>query len=340
MVRLRPRFVDRVWELRALERLAERGSPVVVYIYGPEGCGKTRLLREFISRFDGVGVYVDALEERSPERAVVLSPTVKSAWELVRSLVEQAVGSVGRWVCTRLSTLVQRVATRIRLRGERVVIAVDDVTRALGVDETERYVKWLYELIGWIAGEYEPESILVIATTSEGYSLDRVVRHTYNTPNLLWNLDEDGFRELVDQLNPPRKSAREELWRLTGGNPRAAIEVAMLYGWDSRAWMLKLEEELRRIASLVRARGLVGEVLQLVEDPDALEEKPSPRLLEAYRLLVEHNLFMYTGISLLASWAGEGAPRRLEACPELGVGRYYSWQMPVYRSVLASLLKA
>ena len=34
-------FVDREKELRVLENLALRGSETVLYIYGPEGCGKT-----------------------------------------------------------------------------------------------------------------------------------------------------------------------------------------------------------------------------------------------------------------------------------------------------------
>ena len=49
------RFVDRVDELGALLGLAERGSGVPVYLYGPGGCGKTRLLREFARRLSGRG---------------------------------------------------------------------------------------------------------------------------------------------------------------------------------------------------------------------------------------------------------------------------------------------
>ncbi|RLE83654.1 MAG: hypothetical protein DRJ67_11815, partial [Thermoprotei archaeon] len=48
-----PRFVDRIEELEFLEELSIKGFYPVLYIYGPEGCGKTRLLREFYSRIGG-----------------------------------------------------------------------------------------------------------------------------------------------------------------------------------------------------------------------------------------------------------------------------------------------
>jgi len=49
------RFVDRVAELSVLQGFAGRGAGVSIYLYGPEGCGKSKtwLLRELVSRLEG-----------------------------------------------------------------------------------------------------------------------------------------------------------------------------------------------------------------------------------------------------------------------------------------------
>jgi len=57
------RFINRVEELEALRRFSSEFRPVPLYIYGAEGCGKTRLLKEFVERLhgyfgdEGVAVY-------------------------------------------------------------------------------------------------------------------------------------------------------------------------------------------------------------------------------------------------------------------------------------------
>ena len=67
-----PRFVDREAELARLHSYAEKGMHAPLLLYGPEGCGKTRLLLELVRRLRGreyLVVYVDALEEDSLEPA-------------------------------------------------------------------------------------------------------------------------------------------------------------------------------------------------------------------------------------------------------------------------------
>lgn len=77
----RIRFVDRKAEITALLSLAEQGSGVPIYLYGPEGCGKTRLLREFAEKLkkrrDYLVAYIDALEEHDPSQAVVGSEDLR-----------------------------------------------------------------------------------------------------------------------------------------------------------------------------------------------------------------------------------------------------------------------
>ncbi|RLE98041.1 MAG: hypothetical protein DRJ63_08280 [Thermoprotei archaeon] len=83
--------------------------------------------------------------------------------------------------------------------------------------------------------EAGPKSILILATTSEGESLSRVWRHTYAHVSLLRNLDRDGFAELAKQLNPLSARKIEEVWCLTGGSPRALMEVALKYKWNAES---------------------------------------------------------------------------------------------------------
>jgi len=51
-----------------LREFCSTSRALPLYIFGPEGRGKTRLLREFVKNFtryfsgDGVALYIDALE--------------------------------------------------------------------------------------------------------------------------------------------------------------------------------------------------------------------------------------------------------------------------------------
>ncbi|MEB3779217.1 MAG: ATP-binding protein [Desulfurococcales archaeon] len=331
------RFVDRRKELEALRALAERGSPSVFYLYGPEGCGKTRLMKEFIRVFDGAGLYIDSLEEDKLSEALLLSPKVRGALEAVSGLVKGYSGPLGAWLSTRIQSLLERISLKATLRGERVVIIVDDVSRALGVERLESYIKWLYELLGRLSEYFEASSVTVIATTSEGYSLERVLRHSYNIASLLWNLNRKGYEELAYQLNPPRGDVVEESWMLTGGNPRRLIEIARLFNWNIREWLKALESSLTGFASKVRYLGLAKEIMEIVDDPDIIYYEPSRRRYEAYRILLEDNLVMYTKTPTLASWSS-GHLESLKPDKDLGVGAYYSWQIPAYKAILGKLL--
>jgi hypothetical protein len=143
--------VDREVELAALTMLAERGSPSVLYLYGPEGCGKTRLLREFTERFEGVVVYVDALEERSPERALELSPPIRHAKRVLASVVDAAAGPpVGRLLASMVEALVERYDINItNPQDDYTVNYSEDDLRALpeghfGVDKIQTLYDKLY----------------------------------------------------------------------------------------------------------------------------------------------------------------------------------------------------
>jgi len=336
---IEPRFVDRFEELKALEELAKRGSPSIIYIYGPEGCGKTRLLKEFIKKFNGVGIYIDSLEEESIEKALIFTQKLNEVKSLLLELTQQATGPIGKWLTSRLLRILKKIVAKIKIEDEHLVIVIDDITRARGLNDLERYIKWLYELQWKIYKDYRPRTILTIATTSEGYSLSRIIRHTYNIPNLIWNLEKEAYEELIHQLKPPNREIVEKIWRLTGGNPRQAIEIAITHKWKIEEWLIKTKNKLGDIANILKAKNLIKETHQLIEDPDTLYKKPTIKLREAYEILLEHNLMMYVGISLLTSWTHKDKNKWItKPSRELGIGRYYAWQIPAYKQALKQLL--
>ncbi len=325
-----PRFINRVEELRALTSLAERGTYLPVLLYGPEGCGKTRLLRELLKLLDEdvVVVYIDALERERPERALI----VRGAG-IAADVVAELTSSLppGGALAVRIRGLVEKIASRLLLRGKRITILVDDVVGAIGLDRVEWYVKYLQSLIEDLRAEYGLESVAVVATTSEGASLERVSRHSYARPRLLWNLWRSAAITLAEELGAPSTVA-DEVYMVTGGNPRAIIDLALSYEWRIDAWLRDLQ--LTRVAFAVeelRTRGLEREAAELVENPDAPHDNPNTRILEAYRLLVKHNLMIYKATPLIH---GDILPSNRE----LGIGEHHAWQIPAYREAVKRVL--
>ena len=72
-----------------------------------------------------------------------------------------------------------------------MIIAIDDVVRAVGLEQIDRYVKWLYELLWRVREECSLRAVSFVVTTSESASLDTVSRHRHAEIKLLWNLGRD-----------------------------------------------------------------------------------------------------------------------------------------------------
>ncbi len=319
-----PPFVDRAEELRVLEGFAVAGFYPVLYLYGPEGCGKTRLLRELYSRLAGrrdfLVVYVDASEAGSVEDAV-FSTVPEALSEIIAGVAGVALGgSPGKVVAALLPRLLRRLRERL-IRGKHVVVIVDDVARPLGVERVELLAKKMLDALDDLRAK-GAESVFMVATTSEGLSRRHLARHNYVALAQIWNLGRDAHEQLLDALGAPR-DARRDAWLATGGNPRFTLMLSSL-GWSVERLESWVERSVR--ASLGDTLEAYREALAaIVEDVDALSEYPvlEEKLLEANLVTpVDRPCLGYTP----------------DPDPELGVGERYAWQAPVYKRVLARLL--
>ncbi len=207
----RIKFTDREEEVEALTRLVESGSPLVEFVYGPEGCGKSTLLRYVAwllsGRKDVTTIYVDALEHDTHRAILGVDLPRQELTELARAVA----GPLGAALALSLSRIVELTASKLKLTDKILALFVDDPIKALGVDKAEAYVKWLYELIYKIAGEYNVKKVLVLATTSEGMSRKRLARHTYLHITLLWNLPYHGFTSLLKTTPQPPTKPRKTM---------------------------------------------------------------------------------------------------------------------------------
>ncbi len=315
-------FIDRDEEVKHLVELARRGSLFPLFIYGPEGCGKTRLLEEVRDRLKDQGflvLYIDA-KEHDLDRVFRGSSIefVEIASGLM-NVLEVPLGKVFTRIVSRILTLYEQ---RYRFRGKRIVVMVDEVVEGVGLHSVERYAKILYDVANELVDRYGAESVCIIATTSEGMSRELLSRHSYVHLSYLWNLGKDAFEKLAKVLNAPRNLV-DKLYTYTSGNPRALIDIALL-GWDIDRWLEMLFRE--RILPLRHEEVLlkhIEDLKKVVEDPDnVIYVDPSLR-----RFLIEKNMIMYLGYPLTPSTK----PR---PCRELGIGEYFAWQLNAYRIIV------
>ncbi|MEM1610547.1 MAG: ATP-binding protein, partial [Sulfolobales archaeon] len=203
--------------------------------------------------------------------------------------------------------------------------------QAIGLDRASIYVKGLLGLIEYPPGSYE--RIVTVVATSEGISKREIGRHRWADILPIWNMSREGFKQLYDQI-PGEKPGFEEVWRITGGNPKM---LANLYkaGWD-------VEEIVEKI---IRMRGVDGFIasledvekallLKAIEDPDVLMSREGISLL---RRLVELNLLvdsLYSRKSTL--WVDEPPP---DKDPEIGIGKHVAWQTPLHREAIRKALE-
>ena len=341
----RVRFVDRVEELEALRGWCSVSRYCPLYIYGPEGCGKTRLVREFASRVsellggDALAIYIDALEATDIGKAISLSPSIgidlaKLALEALPSSLA-SFGSLGAALASSIPSIVKVVAEKLTksfLKGRNVVIVVDDVSRAIGLSKVEWYVKWLSELMERLAEEYELRVMNIVVTTSEGTSLDLVSRHRHAEVRLLWNMDKRSFEELFKELNPPQNVDFETVWKLLGGNPGKLMELATRFQWNLDEMIESYTYRITKVIENIKTPNSISKLLELAKDISKAEEEIDEEMKKLIDYLIDRNLLIYKKWLLLTHKPFTNQD------PELGIGEKYAWQVPLYRELVMKAL--
>jgi len=324
-------FVDREVALGQLREVAERGTRFPLVVYGPEGCGKTALLRQAVEVLREWGysvVYVNPLGEVA-ERLVAtddLKDVVKRTWR-------EVLGGVVNPAAPALVDLALAVVSRALKRGKkRIAILADDVFQAVGLDRVEQLVKSVLNFIEYPPADYD--SVVAVVASSEGVTRSRVGRHDWASLRLMWNMSREGFEELYRAMPGP-KPPFNEVWRWTGGNPRY---LGKLYesGWDP-AVVARDVAKGRGLWDFVKRLGAreVEWLRRAVEDPDALYDGEAPAAL--VEGLVEMNLVVRLWDRDPRGWVDAPPPER---DLELGIGRHYAWQTPLHREAVKVALES
>ncbi len=311
-------FSDRELEYKWFLEKIKKYNTLPLIIYGPEGCGKTTLLKYLLYRLDKIDyttIYINALAENPLDILYVNRVDSSTLIGEVASLMELPFAKL---LSTILSKVVEMLWRRFRGFGKGLVIVIDDVYKAIGLENVERYTKLVYEWITWKFPRYHIDNLLIIITTSEGVSKRILSRHSYLRIVMIWNLDFKGYSEFIEQLNKEIDPWR--LYRVVGGNPRLTIEL-MEYNWNIELLKRVYKE---RIIDVIKSLKISKEKLRLlIEDPDSDSET-------AYKL--EDIGFM---IRLLREDMLGEKPSVLK---EIGVGREWAWQTPLYRDIVRELV--
>jgi len=323
-------FVDRERALRQISEWAERGTLDVHIVYGPEGCGKTALLKQAKA----------VLEEEFGYHVIYASPLAEDAKEIlytpsIREIVEEVLKAPPD-PRLKLVDVVIAIVKRVmrKVRRPKIAVLMDDI-QAVGLDEAERYTKTLLNLIEHPPEKYE--KIVVLVASSEGVTWERVGRHSWVDIFVMWNMPRSGFEQLYDALPGP-KPPFNEVWKWAGGNPRYLYKL-FESGWSAEVALGKIirEKTLHEWAATLdsRARALLEEAL---EDPDALFYKLGEEAARRLRdELVAKNLISKMWERDESGWLDTPPP---EKDPELGIGRYYAWQTPLHREAVKRTIRA
>jgi len=316
-------FTDRDMAIRQLEEFAEKGTRLPLVVYGPEGCGKTALLRQTFELLKGQGfsvVYVSPLEERLATSEDIRGP--------IKEALREASRLIGGPLAAILTEAAITIVTRALARGKKkVALLADDVFQAIGTDKAEQLVKTLLNIIEYPPHRYD--KIVVIAASSEGVTRERVGRHRWAELRAMWNMPREGSRQLYEQLPGP-KPPFDEVWKWTGGNPWA---LALLYEekWDAEKAAKKLAAERRLTAFIHSLNDAEREALkEALEDPDAVLKG------KIEKALIELNLIAEVWDREEWLWIDQPPPER---DPELGIGRHYAWQTPLHREAARVALR-
>ena len=319
-------FIDREQAIKRVEEWAREGMVNVQVVFGPEGCGKTAWLKQSAEILRELGfevVYINPIEKE-----VLVETGIEDVKKKMMSIITEASGDP--WI--RATWMVIDLARAIIAMGKgRLAVLVDDAFQVIGLNKAAIYVKGLLGLI-----EYPPrpyDVIIAVAATSEGLSRYEIGRHRWADMRPMWNIPKEGFKQLYEQI-PGKKPDLEEVWKLTGGNPKI---LARLYAnnWDVKGVTndIMVSKKLRQFTHSLNQieRQWLWEA---VDNPDTLFTRERMGLLGK---LVELNLAI-DDVPMREQylWVDQPPP---EADPELGIGKYVAWQTPLHREAVRKALE-
>ncbi|MFB6470654.1 MAG: ATP-binding protein [Vulcanisaeta sp. AZ3] len=320
-------FTDRDRALEQINEWAERGMSLPVVSFGPEGCGKTAILKQAAHMLRELGYnvfYINPLE--SEFMAEIEDKDVKKQFfEIVQEAIKSERWS---WIANSVILLTRELLKR---RKRKIAVIVDDAFQAIGLDKAAAYVKGLLGLI-----EHPPQPydrIIAIAATSEGVSRAEIGRHLWSKLIPTWNMPKKGFEELYEKI-PGQKPSFEEVWQWTGGNPRI---LSMLYeaNWNYEKVIQNFIEKKKLDNFVFTLSQEEREWLaDAIEDPDSLYARERIPLMNK---LVEMNLLIdeihYRDPDL---WIDQPPPKK---DLELGIGSKAAWQTPIHKKAIKQALQ-
>jgi len=320
-------FVDRDKAIQQVVDWSERGTRFPIVVYGPEDCGKSAWLRQAaeVLRERGYEVfYIHPLDKLV--YADVSIPSIKEAFlEFAqRAIAEDALSRIA-WA------LFDFVRELLKVRKAKVAIIADDVFQAIGLRYATAYVKGLLNMIEHPLYSYE--NIVVIVATNEGLSRFEIGRHRWAWMMPMWNMSREGFEELYERIPGPKPSF-DDVWRLTGGNPRL---LSMLY--QARWSMDKVINSItisKRLDAFILSLSTEERkwLLEAVEDPDTLLAREKLPLINR---LIELNLIVYSITYRDPElWVDQPPPQK---DLELGIGKHIAWQTPLHREAIRKALQ-
>jgi energy-coupling factor transporter ATP-binding protein EcfA2 len=331
------RFVDRVREAKAILDESEKAvlNGMITVLYGPKGCGKTSLFKV---------LYEVVTSMQDTDVDVVIVSSEKEAWRAEKLYAPKSLGEILKEVkeilgfnitstgevtsslavdATKIISLMIGYTAQLLKSRRKVIIVLDEVK----ADSSER----LAELRGWLegfantllwdAGKYWMEkggSISVVALT--GDAMVKEIRYKVGSKvnwALIWNLPYNAMVELAEQLS--LSIDPELLWRLTGGNPRALVDikVAGLKEWVKGDVIRGLVDALEDASTSIPEDRLWVEVERAVDNIDVAH-------VHLKTAMLRHNVAVYV--------AG-GVPIS-ELPRENWVRGYYAYQMPAFYHAL------
>ncbi len=331
------KLVDRVREARAVldegEKVVLNG--MITVLYGPKGCGKTSLFKvlyEVVTSMEDADVdvvIVDSEKEAWRAEKLYTPKTLSDILREVKEILGFNITSTGEVTsslavdATKIISLMVGYTAQLLKSRRKVVIVLDEVK----ADSSERLAElrgWLEgfaNTLKWDTGKYWMEkrgSISVVALT--GDAMVKEIRNKVGSKvnwALIWNLPYDAMVELAEQLN--LSIDPELLWRLTGGNPRALvnIKVAGLKEWVKSDVIRRLVDALEDASTSIPEDRLWVEVERAVDNIDVAH-------VHFKTAMLRHNVAVYV--------AG-GVPIS-ELPGEDWVREYYAYQMPAFYHAL------